>query len=54
MQMIMTSRASMTVPTPTVSEDFGTCEMSPSKNREFAWIVSSFKYLMRGQHSNGH
>jgi hypothetical protein len=37
---IMTSRASITVPTPTVRAIFGTSEMSLLKNRELAMIVS--------------
>lgn len=37
---LLTSFASMTVPTPTVSAMVGTFERSPSKNRALAMIVS--------------
>ena len=40
----MTSLASITVPTPTVSACFGTCSTSLSKNRELASIVSCSSY----------
>jgi len=38
--MTTTSRASTTVPTPTVSAIFGTALSSPPKKRELALIVS--------------
>lgn len=44
--MIKTSRASITVPTPTVSAIFGTMLRSPPKNRELATIVSYAKVLI--------
>ena len=45
--MTSTSRASMTVPTPTVSAILGTADMSEPKNRELARIVSYASVLMR-------
>lgn len=44
---IMTSRASITVPTPTVSAIVGTLEMSLLKKRAFATIVSWASVLRR-------
>ena len=43
----LTSRASMTVPTPTVRALVGTFDISPSKNRALAMIVSCAKVLIR-------
>ena len=40
-------RASMIVPTPTVSACVGTNEMSPPKKREFTAMVSGVRVLMR-------
>ena len=42
-----TSLASMTVPTPTVKEDFGTLLTSPPKNLAFASMVSTARDLIR-------
>merc|ERR1719370_1649195 len=42
---IMTSRASITVPTPTVNAFFGTLSTSPSKKRALAMMVSCAKVL---------
>jgi hypothetical protein len=42
-----TSRASITVPTPTVNADVGTFVISLSKNRALAMIVSCAKVLTR-------
>lgn len=44
---LLTSFASMTVPTPTVSAMVGTFEISPSKNRALAIIVSFAKVFTR-------
>ena len=43
----LTSLASMTVPTPTVSARVGTLLMSLSKKRALAWIVSWLRVLTR-------
>lgn len=42
---LLTSFASMTVPTPTVRAMVGTFERSPSKNRALAMIVSFARVL---------
>ncbi len=45
--VFLTSCASITVPTPTVSACVGTWLMSPSKNLALAWIVSRARVFMR-------
>jgi hypothetical protein len=45
--VLLTSRASITVPTPTVNADVGTFVISLSKKRAFAMIVSCANVFTR-------